>query len=147
MLILWAYYRARCPRMIGSVWRRPVSWRFSGCYRGLQVRMLDPFCRPGPRPRAYRLHITNIHRILLTYASSYTSATLCLTRASVYICVFVCAVGGQLVGTMVYVDHHAPVGHKGYYGGITLAGGALGVLLGSLEGALIVAVCTPQQVP
>lgn len=60
---------------------------------------------------------------------------------------YVYAVGGQLVGTMVYVDHHAPVGHKGYYGGITLAGGALGVLLGSLEGALIVAVCTPQQVP
>lgn len=46
---------------------------------------------------------------------------------------------------MVYVDHHAPKEAKGYYGGVTLGGGALGVLLGSLEGALMVAVCTPEQ--
>ena len=57
----------------------------------------------------------------------------------------VAAVGGQLVGTMVFINHHAPYHQKGFYGGLALAGASLGTLVGSLIGSLVYVTLTPEQ--
>ena len=46
-------------------------------------------------------------------------------------------VGGQLVGTLVFIHGHAPHGQQGFYGALTFAGGVFGVLLGAVVGTVI----------
>lgn len=61
-----------------------------------------------------------LHRVHLTYLFACLPA--CLSALSA--CLPGLLVGGQLVGTMVYINHHAPSGQKGFYGGLALAGKA-----------------------
>ncbi|WOO41149.1 MFS transporter [Rubellicoccus peritrichatus] len=56
------------------------------------------------------------------------------------------SVGGELTGSIVYMVEHAPADRRGFTGSLAFVGAYIGILLGSVFGAFINNLLTPEQV-